>query len=244
MLIKTRGIIIRTKKYSESSIIADIYTEAKGLRSYIVSGVRAKKSKFPPGLLQVMSLVDMVAYHRDDKVSLTRIKEIRAAHVFQRLPFEIARRSVGIFMAEITQRTIRETEENQDLFQFLYNSFLFLDETTASVANIHLWFMVNLSAYLGFMPSGDFDEFNNYFDLQEGQFVPFGFEHTYFLDEDLSLILYHLLQSPLEKVHEVAMSREQRKLLIGHLLDFYALHIENLPQIHSHAILEAVLERN
>lgn len=239
MIIKTKGIIIRTKKYSESSIIADIYTEEKGLRSYIVSGVRAKKTKFPPGLLQVMSLVDMVAYHRDDK-SLTRIKEIRAAHVFQKLPFEVARRSVGIFMAEIARKTIRESEENQALFDYLYESFVYLDETENSVANVHLWFMLNLSAHLGFMPGGDFDEYNNFFDLQEGQFVPFGFEHTYFLTEDLSLILYHLLQSPVEKVHEVAMSKEQRKLLVGHLLDFYALHIENLPQIHSHAILEEV----
>lgn len=241
MIIKTRGIIIRTKKYSESSIIADIYTEAKGLRSYIVSGVRAKKSKFPPGLLQVMSLVDMVAYHRDDKQSMSRIKEIRAAHVFQRLPFEIARRSVGIFMAEITQRTIRESEENADLFQFLFDSFLFLDETTQSVANVHLWFMINLSAHLGFMPGGELDEYNDFFDLKEGQFVPFGFDHTYFLDEELSLILHNLIQVPVEKVHEVDMSRIQRKLLVGHLLDFYALHIENLPKIHSHAILEEVL---
>ena len=244
MLIKTRGIIIRTKKYSESSIIADIFTEAKGLRSYIVSGVRAKKSKFPPGLLQVMSLVDMVAYHRDDKQTMTRIKEIRAAHVFQHLPFEIARRSVGIFMAEITQRTIRESEENSELFEFLFDSFLFLDETKESVANIHLWFMLNLSAHLGFMPGGDFDEYNDFFDLKEGQFVPFGFDHTYFLDEELSLILYNLLQAPVEKVHEVAMTRVQRKLLVGHLLDFYALHIENLPKIHSHAILEEVLGGN
>ena len=74
--------------------------------------------------------------------------------------------------------------------------------------------------------------------------MPFGFDHTYFLDEELSLILYNLLQAPVEKVHEVEMTRVQRKLLVGHLLDFYALHIENLPKIHSHAILEEVLGGN
>ena len=51
MLIKTAGIIFQTKKYSESSLIADIYTEEKGLRSYIISGVRSKKGKGKCGAL-------------------------------------------------------------------------------------------------------------------------------------------------------------------------------------------------
>ncbi len=239
MIIKTKGIIIRTKKYSESSIIADIYTEEKGLRSYIVSGVRAKKSKFPPGLLQVMSLVDMVAYHRDEK-SLTRIKEVRAAHVYQRLPFETARRSVGIFMAEITRKTIKESEENKELFDFLFDSFVLLDETEHSVANLHLSFMVNLSSYLGFMPGGERTADTPFFDLKEGNFVPYGFEHTYFLPEDLSAILNKLLLFPPERAHEIPVSRGQRKLLVGHLLDYYGLHIENFPKINSHGILEEI----
>ena len=42
MIIKTRGIILRTVKYSETSVIADIFTEGAGLRSYIISGMRAR----------------------------------------------------------------------------------------------------------------------------------------------------------------------------------------------------------
>ena len=88
MLIKTQGIIFHTKKYSESSLIVDIYTQEKGLRSYIISGVRSKKSKVSASLVQIMSLVDLVVYHRDDR-DLTRIKEIKPAHVYQSLPFDV-----------------------------------------------------------------------------------------------------------------------------------------------------------
>jgi DNA repair protein RecO (recombination protein O) len=45
MVIKTRGIVLRAIKYSETSVIADIFTEQFGLRSYIISGVRTSKSK-------------------------------------------------------------------------------------------------------------------------------------------------------------------------------------------------------
>ncbi|MDX1408425.1 MAG: recombination protein O N-terminal domain-containing protein, partial [Saprospiraceae bacterium] len=38
MLIKTRGIVLRKLKYSETSIIADLLTEEFGRMSYIISG--------------------------------------------------------------------------------------------------------------------------------------------------------------------------------------------------------------
>ena len=77
MVIKTRGIVLRTVKYSETSVIVDIFTEHFGLRSYIISGVRTSKSKVAAGLLQVMSLVEIVAYEKAEK--LNRLTEIRAA---------------------------------------------------------------------------------------------------------------------------------------------------------------------
>ena len=39
MLIKTRGLIFRATKYGDTSLILEVFTEAKGIRKYIVSGV-------------------------------------------------------------------------------------------------------------------------------------------------------------------------------------------------------------
>lgn len=38
MQIKTRGIVFRSVKYGESSVIADIFTEEKGLHTFIAGG--------------------------------------------------------------------------------------------------------------------------------------------------------------------------------------------------------------
>ncbi len=46
MSSKTRGIILQTTNYSETSLVVKIYTETSGLGSYIVSGVRSRNSKF------------------------------------------------------------------------------------------------------------------------------------------------------------------------------------------------------
>ena len=170
MLIKTKGIIFRSIKYSETSIITNIFTEKKGLRTYIISGVRKKNARVSASLLQVMSVVDLVVYHRDDK-DMTRIKEIKAAHIYQSLPFEIIKSSVGQFMLELTRKAVREPEENLPMFEFVYEIFQYLDETQLSFSNLHLYFMLRLSGYLGFMPEDNFSKNYPFFNLQEGIFV-------------------------------------------------------------------------
>lgn len=240
MLIKTRGIIFKTFKYSETSVIAEIYTEEKGLRKYLISGVRSKKAKVNASLLQLMSLVDLVAYEREDR-DLHRIKEIKAARVYQAIPFELFKGTVGLFMVEVAQKTIRETEENRELFQFLFDTFCYLDQTKHRIHNLHLHFLLELSVFLGFIPGGDYEEETPLFDLKEGVFVSNIPNHQHYLDEDNSFLLYQLLQSSRENCHQVSCRSENRRLLLNQLLEFYRLHIENLPSINSHQILQQVI---
>jgi DNA repair protein RecO (recombination protein O) len=241
MLIKTNGIVLKTRKFSETSIIADIFTEAKGLRTYIISGVRTQKSKVSAGLLQPMMLVDVVAYHRDDK-DMTRLKEIKSLHVFHHIPFEIARSAVGMFIIEVAQKTIHGHEEHPELFQFLMDTFLFLDETSHSVANLHLHFMLSFTEYLGFLPGGHFSEETPFFDLEEGVFTSIQPSHANWLSEDLSEKLSRLIHLPREQSHEIQFKRDERKNFLKKLLDYYRLHIEHFPVIHSHEVLQEVFE--
>lgn len=240
MLIKTRGIIFKAIRYSETSLIVDIYTEEKGLRKYIISGVRSKKGQGKASLLQVMSMVELVVYEREDK-ELNRIKEIKAGHVFQGIPFDLSKGVIGLFMAELARKTIKEATSNPDLFQFLWDSFLWLDQTQESTANIHLQFMIELSAFLGFIPGGNFCTETPLFDLQEGIFTDRVPSHHYYLDELYSERVGQLLDAQLHNCHQVSLQRNERQQLIRHLLDYYKLHVEHLQEIHSHVILQEVL---
>lgn len=241
MIIKTRGIVFRTIKYSETSFIVDIYTEERGLRKYIISGVRSKRSKVSASLLQAMSLVDLVVYHRDDK-ELTRIKEIRPAHIYQKIPFQIQRGAVGLFMIEVAQKSIKEAEENQALFNFLFNSFVLLDKSEYSIANVHLHFLLELTTFLGFMPGEIFSDEKPYFDMKEGVFARTVVDHRYSLEPEKGAIIYALLECSNEKSHQIKISRSMRQTLVDDLLTFYRLHIENFPTINSHMILKQIME--
>lgn len=241
MIIKTRGIVFKAIKYSESSMIVDIYTEEKGLRKYIISGVRSKRAKVSASLLQAMTLVDLVVYHRDDR-PMTRIKEIRPAFIYQTIPFDIQRGAVGLFMIEVAQKAIRESEENQQLFEFLFESFCYLDRTEHSIANLHLHFLLELSTFLGFMPGEICSAEQPYFNLKDGVFVTYAPTHRHYLSKEDSMVLYQLLETSQTKCHTVPMNRVMRHSLLKNLLIYYQLHIENFPTINSHTILQEIME--
>ncbi|RME94235.1 MAG: DNA repair protein RecO, partial [Bacteroidetes bacterium] len=152
MLLKTRAIVFRTYKYGETSLIVELYTEQKGLRKYIIGGVRSAKARTSAGLLQLMSLIEVVAYEREDK-DLNRLKEVRPAYLFQSIPFDVRKGAIGLFMVEIARKAIREREPNAALFHFLFQSFRYLDQTTQGNSNLHLSFLLELSRYLGIAPA-------------------------------------------------------------------------------------------
>ena len=239
MLLKTRGIIFRSTKYGDSSLILEVYTEERGIRKYIVSGVRKVRSSTPASKLQLMNLVDLVAYERPGK-DLTRIKEVQPALIYTRIPFEVERGTVGLFMLEVARNSIRESEENPSLFHFLFESFAFLDRTPGPINNIHLHFLLELTSHLGFMPSGDYSPATPLFDLREGQFTGVFPGHTEYLDATRAAHMYQLLHTDREQAATIKLTREERSGLLTDLLRYYRHHIEGMREINSLSILRAV----
>ena len=80
-----------------------------------------------------------------------RFKEVQGGFVLQSLPFDVRKSTMALFMAEVLYRLVREYDEpNQALFDFVWNCVGALDSMDEGVANFHLWFLANLSRFLGF----------------------------------------------------------------------------------------------
>lgn len=240
MLITTKGIVLKSIKYGETSLIVDIYTEQLGIRKYIVSGVRKKNARIGAALLQVMSQVEIVAYEREGK-DLNRLKEIRSDFVYQSIPLNIHKGAVGLFMAEIAQKTLRETESNPGLFEFLCKSFIHLDTHTGNIGNLPLSFLLELSGFLGFLPESDQLAKESFFDLENGIFTTTEPLTPNRLDIIHSGFLTNLLRAEFKTCHTIKIPAGQRRFLLGKLLEYYKYHIENFPVINSHLILQEIL---
>ncbi|MEO0007430.1 MAG: hypothetical protein RJA20_1626 [Bacteroidota bacterium] len=244
MQLKTTGIVFRTVKYAETSVITDIFTEEKGLHTFIAGGVRSARARMPYSLFQPMMVVDLVAYYRDDPNAMNRLREMRVAEVWQNIPFDIKRGAVALFMAEICRKCIQETEENRELYQFLIHTLKWLDQTPHPIANVHLHFLLALTGFLGFQPHTEYENLSDkmYFDLKEGIFTRERPYSSAFLEPDGASKMAELMSTPLEHCHEIVLARAERKVLLGKLLQFYELHVPGFNGVNTPDILEMVME--
>ena len=241
MLQKTEGVILSKLKYSESSFITKVYTRDFGLQSYIISGVRAKRAKHKANLLQPLSLVELVAYQKENR-DLHRIKELRSINPFVSIPYDPIKVSVALFIAEVIQHSLKEQAQDQELFLFLSNAIALFDLEEVN-PDFHLLFLLRFSRFLGFYPQVEGQEQSRkYFDLRGGVFRAFPPQHQDYLESDQSDLFYRLLGTNFEGKSRLEIGRKDRKMLLETLLMYYQIHLVQFKEVRSVEVLEALFD--
>lgn len=241
MLHHTRGIFLRKIKYGESSFIAKIYTEEFGVVSYIIRGVGSRKKK-QLAFYQSLSLLDMIVYAKPSR-AIQQIKEIKQAYTFKNIHTDIYKSTIVLFLNEVLYHAIREEEKNSQLFDFIFESLVKLDQTETGISIFHLLFMVKLSSFLGINPQNNFSDANQYFDLSEACFKPDLTLSQVGFDQEISKGL-HILFSLAEKnqLNPVSSITRQRKRILNGLVDYFRFHLEGFPEMKSLSVLQSVFE--
>lgn len=237
MITSSRGIVLHTTDYSETSLIARIYTRNNGLLSFIAKGVRKKGASIRKNLFQPLNLVEVV-YYLKENTSLHTLREISIEKQFHLIPADISRSSVLIYMNELLNRSISAVGPDPGLFDFIRSSVLRLDDNSTVTAAFPLDFTLQLTHYLGFSPRADFDSGHTVFDLMEGCYSASEPDHPYYIKPPLSKTFARLLEN-LELSAETRY--EERSLLLEKLFDYYRLHLPGFGEMKSYAVLKAVL---
>src|SRR5690349_19503217 len=211
MLHKTKAIVLKTVKYGETSLIATMYTEVFGIQSFMINGVRSasRSAVGKANLLQPAAILELVMYHNEKK-NLQRIKEFRWSYLYKDLFYNVIKNSIALFMVELLQKTLKEPEVNAELFYFIEDAFMHLDESNDTVmANYPLFFALHLTSFYGFRFSDTWSANRTVLDLQEGEFVSEVPQHPYFIEGNASFITSQLLkvQVPAE-LSEIKLNKE------------------------------------
>ena len=147
MLHKIKAIVLRTTRYSETSVIALMYTDIFGMQSYMINGVRKHKARITAGMLQPLCLVDAEVYHKAQG-DIQRLNELRLEPVLNGLLSDPSRGVAAMFAAEVLTRAIREEEGQQELFDYLSHHIQLLDIHPQPLFAL-LQLLLGLSARLG-----------------------------------------------------------------------------------------------
>lgn len=243
MIHTSRGIVLRSVKYGDTSLIVLMYTELFGIQSYIVSGVRTeKKGGTRAGMFQPAAILDMVVYHQEQR-NLHRMKEYKWGYVYRQVYTGVIKNTLVIYMMEMLQKCLKQPESNPDLYEFIETSLLRLDEADdGTAANYALHFTLALAAYLGFQIGGRYSAATPVLDLQEGVYVAERPNHVYFLEGYLAEVTSLLMDAgTVDELGAIRLNRELRRSLLEAYQLFYALHVPDFGKLRSLPVLQDIL---
>lgn len=235
MNVKTKAIVLSAIKYQEKSLIVKCYTLDYGIKSYFVpSAFSSKKSNQKIAYFQPLSILEIEATHKN-KGTLEHFKEIKLAQAYQTIPIDVLKSTIVIFLSEILHHSILEEEKNENLFEFLETTLLWLD-THDEVANFHLIVLIQITKFLGFFPQNPTDG-NTYFEMIEGVFTPF--HGISCLTAHETNLFTKLLELKFDSNQKVFVGTE-RQILLKILLDYYSIHLQGFRKPKSLEVLKEV----
>jgi len=238
MIRKTRGIVLHTTRYGESSLIVHCYTEQYGRQSYMVKGVRKSRKQNRSNLFQPLFILDFEVYHKNS-LEIQMVKEVTRSTPLNSIPFDITKSTQAIFMAEVLYRVLKEEEHNPMLSHFLISTIRYLDALQDPSPDFHIIFMFQLSRYLGFYPQNNFGERDKYFDLRSGLFKSSLAHPDIQLDETESARWSYYMDRNYQNMHESGMNSQQRKNVLEKLIRFYRMHVDGMGDIRSLEVLHS-----
>ena len=239
MITKTRGIVLRSVRFGESSLIVDVLTKSSGRVSFMVHIPKTSKGKIKKQYFQPMTLLDF-EYDFRQRSNLQRIKDVRVSLPYSSIPIDPAKSCISLFLSEFIYYATRNEQENPTLFTYISTSLEWLDNAYEDFANFHLVFMMRLGKFLGFHPFLEDFTPGCFFELRNGCFTLSMPLHTDFLNAADAGHLYNLMRMNFDTMKLFKLSHDDRNRITEIVLRYYKLHLPNMPELQSFDILREV----
>ena len=231
-----KGVLIRTVKYGDSSLILTAFTEEAGVKSFITSRKKSK-SKSNTALLQPLAIIEIAAYH--SKGDLHRAREIKNAHLMLDIRNNMLKGAIVQFLNELLVHVLNEPDPYPQLYHFIVNSLTIL-ETADEFANFHLVFLIQMAGILGIHPDNNFCPETPVFDLQEGRYVSKTETTDTRLPDELNQSWSQLIDCTYESAPTFTPGIEKRRALLRELVRYYHLHANCPAELRSLEVLEEI----
>ena len=241
MVEKFEGIVLRTLKYNDGLMIADIYTAQRGRMSFLVPVSHSKRSRVRSVLFQPLSMLSFTATVKTGR-TLSRIGEVQPYSMYSSINNDVTKSSIALYLAELLSYALREDGRDDALFTFLDRSFTLFDNLEHGYADFHLVFMVQLLRFLGIYPNLENYTPGCYFDLAQGCATREHPLHPNFLLPDDAAPFVSLLRTGYDSMHLLSLNRKLRGEYLATLAVYYRLHVPEFPELKSASVLRELFD--
>lgn len=248
---KTLGIVLSALPVNDHWQFVHIYTQQMGrITCRVPLPARGRRASQMRTLLTPMTVLDLILCRRDGSTpgnlqadELLQIQEVRTVSSPYMLTLTHPDKATQcLYMAELTDRTVREVEANQNLWQYITGSLEVLENLEADWANFHLVFTAGLARQLGFSIDPEGYRPGYCLDLNEGVFTPTPPSHPYYLNPESAKWFQRLLLLDYRSLGSLKLNRLQRSALLDMELAFLSLHVPEMGTLKSIEVLKTLFD--
>lgn len=236
MRVTDKTIVLQAVPYGDKKLILKLFCREQGLMTAAVVKGSSPTSKVKAAHIRPMNLLDACFTKKQNK-EIQQLTEANCYYIYDHLPASLHKLSIAQFLNEVMLKTIREHSQNSGMFDFVEGCVKFLNENEKGYMNLHIYFLIEWSKFLGFSANNNFSDTDRYFDCREGQFSSVHLPFPLGLDEDASALLARALRT---NSLEEKFSNTQRQSLLESLAVFYQHHVPGFNHLKSLGVLKEV----
>lgn len=247
MIVKTEAIVLRKTEYSESSLIASLFTRTNGVVSVIAKGARKPKSKFAACLVPGQVL-EVVFYNKQSR-SVQTLSDVSFLLKLETLSQDVTKMALAVTTVELVAQVMHENERNEPLFLFLIKLLNWIN-TRDQVSRIYFpYIQTRIIEYIGIglqpeANSGTKQVVKGYINIASGTLSELseGNESQQLTPAQFSF-LNHALKSNKVSFFEKNLSKSELSALIEYLDKYIRYHVEGVKPRKSDGIFEQILNQ-
>ncbi len=237
MRISDKAILLQAIKHGDKKYILKLYTLTNGLITAFVVVGSSPKSKLKTSALLPLTLLDVELVIKENN-DVHQLNEASCYYITTTINTSLNKLSIAQFVNEALIKTLKEQSANQHLYHFIETCIKFLNTSQSNFTNLHLYFLIELTKYLGIEPQNNYDQKNCFFDCREGQFTNYSLAYPFGLNAEESFLLAEFLKINSLKFN---INNSQRQQLLNFLLTYYSHHIPGFSNLKSLAVLQEVV---
>lgn len=236
MMQNTKAFLLSYIKYGDTSLILRCYTEEYGFKSFILKNYFSKKYR-KKYFLFILNEIEIIFYPKKND-SLELVKEINPSYFFKEIHTDLIKSSTLTFIGEILNQILsNEHVKDLSLYQFIKTHLIALDNRKNNFSDFHLYFLINLSKYLGFYPLNTNSKLP-YFNLDDGIFSLKGKS----INQENNSHLWNILLEYDFNDEKNCFNSTQRSQMLEEILTYYKMHLTNFKKPTSLDILKLIFE--
>jgi len=147
-MIKTDGIILKSRKYRESDFLLTIFTRKIGKINAIAKGAQRPKSPLISGV-QPFCYSEFLLFKGK---SLYTVTQCEAKEIFYSLREDIERLTYAAYIVQLVESVTNEGQTNNRLFNLLGKTLYILTNPDTEINTVIRGFEIQFLDYCGFKP--------------------------------------------------------------------------------------------